>query len=265
MKFVMVKTHSFRLGYNTNSWGATPDLEEMFGNIAKAGWEGVELISLSLDWLGTPNHLSKTLKKNGLVVSSMFGRVDEIGSDEWKMIEREKRRIEYGSELGSKVYAFTGPKRPLNRKPTEDEFKKFAGQVEILIDHASNFGQTLAFHAHPASLAETEKEQDVLFSYVSELQICLDVSISALMGEDPVSQLKKYASRLAYVHLKDVDYGKFCVMGQGIGLIDFMEVKNTLIDIGYDGWVVGELGSGADTGAVQSCIKNREYLRYLGY
>ena len=40
----------------------------------------------------------------------------------------------------------------------EDEFKKFAGQVEILIDHASNFGQTLAFHAHPASLAETEKE-----------------------------------------------------------------------------------------------------------
>ena len=67
------------------------------------------------------------------------------------------------------------------------------------------------------------------------------------------------------MHLKDVDYGKFCVMGQGIGLIDFMEVKNTLIDIGYDGWVVGELGSGADTGAVQSCIKNREYLRCLGY
>ncbi len=261
----MNKPNSFKLGYNTNSWGATPILDEMFSNIAKAGWKGVELISLSLDWLGTSNHLSEKLKKNGLVLSSMFGRIDDIGSDSNIMLEREKRRIEYGAELGAEVYAFTGPKRPLNRKPNQDEFKRFSEHIQILIEYALVFGQTLAFHAHPASLAETEQEQDILFSYVPQLQICLDVSISALMGEDPVCQLKKYSNRLAYVHLKDVDHGKFCVMGRGIGLIDFMKVKNSLIDIGYDGWVVGELGSGADTGAVDSCNENLKYLRSLGY
>ena len=261
----MNKSHSFKLGYNTNSWGKTPNQDEMFNDIAKAGWKGVELISLSLDWLGTPNHLAKKLKNNGLVVASMFGRVDDINSDSNNMLEREKRRIEYGAEFEAEVYAFTGPQRPLNRKPTEDEFKRFAEQVQILIDHASGLGQVLAFHAHPASLIETEQEQDILVSYVPKLQICLDVSVSALMGEDPIAQLKKYSNRLGYVHLKDVDHGKFCVMGRGRGLIDFMQVKNSLIDIGYDGWVVGELGSGADTGAIESCNENLKYLRSLGY
>ena len=261
----MNKPHSFKLGYNTNSWGRTPNLDEMFNDIAQCGWKGVELISLSLDWLGTPNHLAKKLKNNGLVLSSMFGRVDDIGSASNTMLEREKRRIEYGAEFEAEVYAFTGPQRPLNRKPSQDEFKRFAEQIEILSEYALGFGQVLAFHAHPASLAETEQEQDILFSYSSQLQICLDVSISALMGEDPIAQLKKYSNRLAYIHLKDVDHGKFCVMGRGRGLIDFVQVKESLIDIGYDGWVVGELGSGADTGAVESCNENFKYLSSLGY
>ena len=257
--------HCFKLGYNTNSWGKTPDLDEMFNDIANAGWKGVELISLSLDWLGTPNNLANKLKNNGLVLSSMFGRVDDMSSDSNNMLEREKRRIEYGAELGADVYAFTGPQRPLNRKPSQDEFKRFADHVQILIEYALLCGQVLAFHAHPASLVETEQEQDILFSCVPQLQICLDVSISALMGEDPIFQLKKYSDRLAYVHLKDVDYGKFCIMGRGRGLIDFAQVKNSLIDIGYDGWVVGELGSGADTGAVESCNENMKYLKSLEY
>ena len=45
----MNKPHSFKLGYNTNSWGRTPNLDEMFNDIAQCGWKGVELISLSLD------------------------------------------------------------------------------------------------------------------------------------------------------------------------------------------------------------------------
>ena len=150
------------------------------------------------------------------------------------------------------------------RLPTEDEFKQLAEQAEELIDHAADLGQTLAFHAHPACVVETEAEQDRLLSYTDRLQVCVDVSIAALMREDPVAQLRKYRDRLGSVHMKDGAQGKFCIMGGGMGLLDFGLIRETLVDIGYTGWVVGELG-GADTGTVESCYANREYLRSLGY
>ncbi len=255
----------FRLGYNTNSWGRTPDLDAMLGDIAGAGWEGVEFIGLSLDWLGTPRHLRGLLDKHGLEASAVFGRLDSLGDDAEQMLERERRRIEHAAELGCKVYPFTGPPRVPRCLPADDEFKRLGEQAETLIDHAAGLGQTLAFHAHPNTVVETEAEQDRLFSYAGRLQVCVDVSIAALMREDAVAQLRKYRDRLGYVHMKDVAPGKFCIMGRGMGLLDFGLIRQTLLDIGYKGWVDGELGSGADTGTVESCYANREYLRSLGY
>ena len=261
----MTTGRPFRLGYNTNSWGPTPDLDTMLGDVAGAGWEGVEFITVSLDWLGTPSHLKALLHKHGLAATSMFGRVNSLGDDAPQMLEGQRRRMEYGAELGCEVYPFTGPPRVPRRLPTEDEFKQLAEQAEALIDHAAGLGQTLAFHAHPATLVETEAEQDKLLSYADRLQLCLDVSIPALMREDAVAQLRKYRDRLAYVHMKDVAPGKYSIMGRGMGLLDFRLIRETLVDLGYAGWVVGELGSGADTGTVESCYANREYLRSVGY
>lgn len=261
----MTTGRPFRLGYNTNSWGRTPDLDVMLGDIAGAGWEGVEFITLSLDWLGTPRHLSGLLDKHGLTASAMFGRLDTLGDDAEQMLERERRRIEYAAELGCRAYPFTGPPRVVRRPPTEDEFKRLGELAETLIDHAAGLGQILAFHAHPNCVVETEAEQDRLLSYTDRLQVCVDVSIAALMREDAVAQLRKYRDRLGYVHMKDVAPGKYCIMGRGMGLLDFALIRETLLDIGYTGWVVGELGSGADTGTVESCYANREYLRSLGY
>ena len=53
----MSATRTFRLGSSTITWGGTPDLDEVLGTIADAGWEGAEFIGISLGWLGTPRRL----------------------------------------------------------------------------------------------------------------------------------------------------------------------------------------------------------------
>ena len=85
------------------------------------------------------------------------------------------------------------------------------------------------------------------------------------MGEDPNAQLRKYRDRLAYVHMKDWARGKFCEMGQGTVGLDFAAIRETLNEIDYQGWVMGELSTYADTEAVESCYANRKYLASLGY
>jgi hypothetical protein len=44
-------TRGIRLGYPSLTWGEAPDLDEMLAAIAGAGWEDVEFIGVSSDWL----------------------------------------------------------------------------------------------------------------------------------------------------------------------------------------------------------------------
>ena len=255
----------FRLGYNTNTWIPTPNLDEMLSAIAGAGWEGVEFINISTDWLGTPTRLRARLDRYGLEPACMFGHVGSLEDDADQILESQRRLMEYAAELGCSVYSFTGALRVPLRKPTDDEFKRLAHTSETLIDYATSLGLTVAYHAHPRTTCESEEEQDRLLTYTERLTICVDVSVAALMGEDAIAQLRKYRDRLGYVHMKDLGRGTFTVMGQGIGALDFGKIRKTLIDIGYQGWVMGELSPYADTDAVESCYANREYLRSVGY
>ena len=260
----MSAERSFRLGYSTITWGPTPDLDKVFGTIADAGWEGVEFISVAMDWLGTPKRLRGLLDKHGLPPVCMFGSAS-LGEDAEQALERQRRIIEYAAELGSSVYCFLGGSRTALRLPSDDEFKRLAEQSEKLIDYAEPFGLTVAYHAHPRCTIESEAEQDKLLSYTERLQICMDVSVAAFMQEDAVAQILKYSDRIGYVHMKDWTQGKFCVMGQGTVGLDFSRIREALNEIDYQGWVMGEMSSYADTDAEESCRANREYLRSVGY
>jgi len=255
---------SFHLGYSVISWGETPDLDDVIGAIARAGWGGVEFIGVSLDWLGTPRRLRSVLDRYAVPPVCMFGSVS-LGDDATMVIERQRRLIEYAGELGCSVYCFLGGQRVVRRLPSDDEFKRLAEQAEILIDYAAPFGLTVAYHAHPRCTVESEQEQERLLAPVDRLKVCVDVSVAALMGEDAVAQIEKYRDRLAYVHLKDWARGKFCLMGRGTVGLDFGRIRETLTAIGYRGWVIGELSSYADTDAAESCQLNRRYLQAVGY
>ena len=260
----MNPTRSFRLGYSNLAWGRTPDLDKVLGTIADAGWEGMEFINISLDWLGTTKRLRSLLDKHGLPPVCMFGDVS-LGADADQVLERQKRLIEYAAELGCAIYCFVGASREKESVPTEDEFKRLAERSEMLIDYAEPYGLVVAYHAHPACTVESEAEQDKLLSYTDRLQVCVDVSVAAFMDEDAIAQLHKYRERLGYVHVKDVTEDWFCVMGEGTGRLDFGRIRETLNEIGYEGWVVGEHPGSAESEANESCYANREFLRSVGY
>jgi inosose dehydratase len=257
-------TPPFRLGYSCITWGTTPDLDAVLGTIADAGWEGVEFIGVSPEWLGTPRRLRGLVDRHGLEPVCLFGGVS-LGPDADIVLERQRRALEYAAELGCVVYCFLGGERVDRRRPTDDELKRLAEQAERLIDHAAPLGLTVAYHAHPRCTVESEAEQDRLLAYSGRLQVCVDVSVAILMEEDPIGQLRKYRARLAYVHLKDWARGKFCLMGQGTRGLDFRAVLATLAELEYRGWVMGELSTYADIDAAEACYANRRYLRILGY
>jgi inosose dehydratase len=122
-------------------------------------------------------------------------------------------------------------------KPAKDAFPL----VEKL---AKEFDQKLAIHNHGPEDKEYPTPSviwDAVKSLDSRIGLCIDVGHTARGGEDVITAIKKYASRLYDVHLKD----SVAVPGAerdipievGAGRLDIRGTLRTLLDVKYNGVV----------------------------
>jgi len=101
---------------------------------------------------------------------------------------------------------------------------------------------------------------------------------------DPAEYLKKYASRLDYVHFKDVNEkvyrevlnehirffdgcGKGAMCPIGTGSLDYPGIKQALEDIGYSGYITIEQERDPRNveGSLRDVKASVEYLKSVGY
>lgn len=114
-------------------------------------------------------------------------------------------------------------------------------------------GVQLAVHPHIDCPVETPEQIDAFFAAAdpATVSMCLDTGHVLAGGGDPVEIAKRYADRICYVHLKDVDvaayrqatgraarYGAFRDPGEGD--VDFGGVMRALRAGGFRGPVLAE-------------------------
>jgi inosose dehydratase len=142
------------------------------------------------------------------------------------------------------------------------------------------------YHPHIKSLIETTEEIERLLEY-TDLDLCFDTGHHAYVngngqkGDPSVSAfLRKYADRIPYLHLKQVDgqiykkvmdehidsdtafdIGVMCDLPDGI--IDFVDVKKTLDEIDFEGIAVVESDMAGEAlhRAFDSAKRNIAYLQ----
>jgi sugar phosphate isomerase/epimerase len=260
--------HAWRLGYNTLTWNETrdPDGSRVFATIAEAGWEGIELLDPDLNWWGSPARIRRMAEAAGIPVVAVLGVAQPEDARRRRQTELQKRQIDLCAELGAGQYVFIGGDRVYRRLPTDDDLGRLADVASELAAYAAPLGVTVSHHSHPRCTIERESEQDRFLELTDpRVQVCIDVGISAFMDEDWLGQIAKYAGRTAYVHLKDWALGKYCVLGDGTKGIDWRAVLEAFTGTGFDGWITTELSWYGDSDADEACVRNRAYLRSLGY
>lgn len=138
---------------------------------------------------------------------------------------------------------------------------------------AKEYDQRLAIHNHgpedkeyptPAVIFEAIKSLD------ARIGLCIDVGHTARGGEDPVTAIRKYASRVHDVHMKDsvavVGANRDVPVEVGAGRLDIRGILRALLDIRYDGVVTFEYEKTAAnpvTGLAESIGYVRGLLRGL--
>jgi inosose dehydratase len=148
------------------------------------------------------------------------------------------------------------------------------------------YGVRSVIHHHAGGYIDYVDEIDMILSDISNdyVGLCFDTGHAYYAGFDPAQCIRRYGSRIEYVHFKDIDKSVYdAVLSENIGFyeacfrrlmcpigegtLDYSSIRNALIEIDYHGWITLEQDRHPnDTNDVTDCIeKSLTHLRKLGY
>ncbi len=166
---------------------------------------------------------------------------------------------------------------------TDDEYARMADCLNHAGRAALGEGVRICFHNHVGLAVETPDETERLLGMTDPdlLFLGLDTGHLAWAGGDVTDFARRYASRIAALHLKDVhyavrdtgvrekwEYGDFTKNGVfaelGEGDIDFPALLEILRGANFSGWLLSETDVTQKASALESATISRDYLRSLG-
>lgn len=166
------------------------------------------------------------------------------------------------------------------------DWKGMIDHIKSISDVAASYGVRPVIHPHAGGNIEFDDETERVVNDIREEQagLCLDAGHLYYAGDDPAESLLKYASRLDYVHFKDIQdriYKKAVAQGQGFfdaclegvmcsigrGSVDYRAVKNVLDRISYRGWVTIEQERDPLkwAGVLKDISDSRHFLETMGF
>ena len=167
------------------------------------------------------------------------------------------------------------------------EWAAYRDRIAHIAQLGTDAGLTVGIHAHAAGFMDFEPELERLLNEVSEdiLKICFDTGHHSYAGFDPVAFMTRHMDSISYMNFKDINpsvkadviaksTGFYEACGQGIfcnlgdGDVAFTEVRQVLLDAGFEGWCTVEQDCDPtlpDTDPLGDAKTNRAYLASIGF
>ena len=291
----MLDKNKVKLGIAPIAWtnddmpdlGAENTFEQCVSEMALAGFTGCEVGN---KYPKDPAVLKKALALRGMqICNAWFSSF--LLTKPYEEVEADFiKHITFLKEMGAKVvgiseqsYSIQGTSRPIFEDKyvmNDGEWDRLCTGLNKLGRVAKDMGIALTLHHHMGTVVQTEAEIDRMMANTDPALFSLlyDSGHLAYCGEDYMSVLKKYATRIKHVHLKDVRpdiiakvkenhlsflegvrMGTFTVPGDGV--IDFGPIFDVLEEVGYEGYVLVEAEQDpAIANPLEYAIKARKYI-----
>lgn len=254
----------------------------MFLNIAKAGFQAVDITSMELEIFGEEYILS-LLNKNVLKVSSYvfvapFAEVDVKKAV--NIIESGKNAVLQAKRVGTKVAMMV----PI----AQDDIALYS-KMQLAYSLANNLNLISDYAKQHDIYVSIEDTPDLRLPICSigEITFLLDQSYGlsfvydscnmVLAHEDPVTYFDTFAERCVHIHLKDIRpslpndlFKDLDINGEpmsctstGTGIIDFKTLLLHIKESGYDRYLSIEYCDDKNLSRINNLIENRKYFEML--
>ena len=239
--------------------------------VAGAGYAGIEITNSMIgEYYNQPEQFAAELAKRDLKLAAFaYATTGFTDPDRWEQdIIGARQAIEFVRHFPEPRLGLGGAAHPSSEDPWEkiDQAIRFYNQVGHL---SADLGVSVNVHPHShyGSLLESAESYAYLMDHLDARFVSLGPDTGHIVrgGQDLMTCLSTYISRITHLHLKDVTTdGDWVVLGEGT--CDYPAVLTLLESVDYDGWIVGEEESAAARqDGIAAIRKNRSYLQSIGY
>jgi inosose dehydratase len=248
-----------QLAYHTITWGgvvghpqgvtsakdlyylANGSMEVAVRDIAAAGYTGTEIFDGNLAaYADRPGVLRGLLADHGVELVSVYTGANFIYGDVLAdELDKVRRSCELAATFGASRLVVGGGARRASGTRAED-YDRLAQALDSVDDLAREHGLAASYHPHLSTIVESPDELEQLLPR-TRIAFCPDTAHLAAGGGDPAALIRRYADRLAHVHLKDLRRDPLDFLPLGQGELDFADILAAIREAGYDDWLVVEL------------------------
>jgi len=241
------------------------NLEDVFKDISKAGFEGVEYSISIASSEEKANNLRSLLEKYNLKLADLsHGGVYHERSEAENTIEETKRLAGFAASIGCPAISVNPAS--IGREKTDEELKVQGEYLNKMGATLKEMGMSLQIHNHTPAIINDARELRANCENTDPdlVGLCLDTHWVLRGGVDPLSLMEEYPDRIKSLHLRN---SKDSVWTEafGEGDIDHSKMSQLLIEIGFSGWLIVELAYEEKTVITRTLQENalisREYVR----
>ena len=193
-------------------------------------------------------------------------------------IAKHARHAAFVRDVGG-LYLQVTDQLPPGRAATRADRQALGRLMTEIGKRSAAVGIPLGYHNHMNSLGERPAEVDEILANADPRYVGFELDIAHYLqgGGDPVEAIERYADRLLFLHIKDVepvspapgaDAGRpYRFVELGRGRVDLPGVFAALEKAGFKGWAVVELDAVPDKARTpkESAMIARTYLEKLGF
>ena len=242
----------------------TPILDQIFADVAWAGFDGIELMHTALLPDDAEARLAALSKKHRLrVIGSSFG-ADMWNPETHAAVLADAERIvsRLGRLGGATLGTSVGNAR--SRK-TPEQLDAQAALLKQLMALCDAHGVVLNLHNHTYEMQDGEHDLRGTLARVPDVKLGPDLNWLLRAGVDPVDFLRRYGDRIVFVHLRDQNADGRWSEAMGEGTMDYEAIAHALNEIGFAGPGVVELAHERDftpTRPLRESLRmSREFVR----
>jgi inosose dehydratase len=165
-------------------------------------------------------------------------------------IEKHTAHAKFVRDAGG-LYLQVTDERPKDRAITAADYKRLGHLVTEIGKRTADLGISLGYHNHMGTLGERPEEVDQILQATDPRYARLELDVAHYFqgGGDPAKAIEKYADRLLFLHVKDVEPSpeganakrpyRFVELGRG--RVNLPAVFEALHKVNFRGWAIVEL------------------------
>ncbi len=266
-----------QFGYAAITWQGQD--RQAIEDVASVGFKGIQLRTSALPEFGDkPAALKELLAKHRLtMVAFSSGNVRIEPQFEAEDLATHLKHARFVRDVGGRFLQLTDtrPKRAL----VAADYQRLGRLMTEIGRRTADLGVPVAYHNHMNNIGERPEEVDRVLDATDPryVKVLLDIAHYHQGGGDPVKAVRKFADRILFLHIKDVQsplpgntgdaMRSYRFVELGHGTVDIKSVFAALNEITFKGWAIVELDAVPDKARTPkaSAIIAKTYLQQLGY